>query len=247
MGQVGDPGERVDGHGEVVVLAGDLDRAGRQVLDRVVGAVVAERQLDRLAAECPAEQLVTEADAEDRHPRPEQVGDDAGGAGDLGRVAGTVGQEDPVGLEGECVGGGRRRRHDLDHPQPAEVAQDRALDAVVVGHDAEPAALTDRVPLGRRHRGHEVDTVGPGLIGGGAGQRVDVVGGPERSCDRPRLTDQPRQPPGVDAGDAGDAYRRSSESRSACDRRLLGRRASSRTTTPRQNRRLDSKSVALTP
>ena len=91
--------QRVGVDGEVVVLAGDLDAPVRQVLDRVVGAVVAERQLDRVGAQRPAEQLVTEADAEDGTSS-EQPGDRVDRVGHLGRVAGTVGQEDAVGLVG---------------------------------------------------------------------------------------------------------------------------------------------------
>ena len=49
-------------HREAVVLRGDLDLARLQVLDRVVGAAVAERQLERLQAHRSTEQLVTEAD-----------------------------------------------------------------------------------------------------------------------------------------------------------------------------------------
>ena len=59
----------------VVVLAGDLDRAGRQAAHRVVAAVVAERAACRSsAAEGGGQQLVAEADAEHRHLA-EQAGD----------------------------------------------------------------------------------------------------------------------------------------------------------------------------
>ena len=51
VGQLDPARERGCVHGEVVVLAGDLDGAGREVLDRVVGAVVPERQLHRLGAQ----------------------------------------------------------------------------------------------------------------------------------------------------------------------------------------------------
>ena len=54
-------------HGEAVVLGGDLDPPGLEVLDRVVGAAVAERQLEGLEPHRPAEQLVAEADAPDGH------------------------------------------------------------------------------------------------------------------------------------------------------------------------------------
>ena len=59
-------------HGEAVVLARDLDPPGREVLDRVVGAAVAEAQLVGLEADGAAEQLVAEADAEDRHAADER-------------------------------------------------------------------------------------------------------------------------------------------------------------------------------
>ena len=50
-------------HCEAVVLAGDLGPPRGQVLDRMVGPVVAERQLVGLQADGPAQQLVAEADA----------------------------------------------------------------------------------------------------------------------------------------------------------------------------------------
>src|SRR5216683_1727407 len=36
---------------EAVILAGDLDRSGQQILDRVIGAAMAARHLSRCAAE----------------------------------------------------------------------------------------------------------------------------------------------------------------------------------------------------
>jgi hypothetical protein len=54
--------ERVHVDHEVVVLRGDLDLAGGELLDRVVAAVVAELEAARAAAEGPAEELVAEAD-----------------------------------------------------------------------------------------------------------------------------------------------------------------------------------------
>src|SRR3954452_18617312 len=53
-------------HGEAVVLGGDRDPAGPEVLYRMVGPPVAERQLERLEADGPRQQLVAEADAEHR-------------------------------------------------------------------------------------------------------------------------------------------------------------------------------------
>src|SRR3954453_8069276 len=79
-------------HGEAVVLRGDLDLAGRQVLDRVVAAAVAERELERLQPDRPAQQWMAEADAPDRllaHDLADR-GDDVV---ERRRVAGPVGQE----------------------------------------------------------------------------------------------------------------------------------------------------------
>ena len=61
---VGGQGGGVDG--EAVVLGGDLDLAGALVADRVVGAAVAELELEGLGAEGLAQELVAQADAEDR-------------------------------------------------------------------------------------------------------------------------------------------------------------------------------------
>ncbi len=51
---------------EAVVLAGDLDLAGVQVLHRLIAAAMAELELECLGAQRQAQQLVAEADAEDR-------------------------------------------------------------------------------------------------------------------------------------------------------------------------------------
>ena len=152
-----DPGRQrrcVDG--EVVVLAGDLDGARGEVFDRVVGAVVPERQLDRLGAQGPAEQLVAEADAEDRHLA-EQLADRLDGVGHLSRVARPVGQEDAVGLASQHVGRRRRGRDDVDRAEAGEVAKDRPLDAEVVGDDRERAIGADRVRRRRGDGGDEID------------------------------------------------------------------------------------------
>src|SRR5438309_840265 len=64
---VGRQGGGVDG--EPVVLRRDLDLAGALVADRMVGTAVAELQLERPGPERLAEQLVAQADAEDRRAR----------------------------------------------------------------------------------------------------------------------------------------------------------------------------------
>ena len=50
--------QRVEVYTEAVVLAGDLDLAGAKVLDRMVGAAMAELELVRRAAQGQAQNLV---------------------------------------------------------------------------------------------------------------------------------------------------------------------------------------------
>ena len=53
-------------NGKTVVLGGDLDAAGFQILHRLIGPAMAELELESAAAECLAEDLVAEANAEHR-------------------------------------------------------------------------------------------------------------------------------------------------------------------------------------
>ena len=82
---------------------------------------------------------------------PSSPRDRVGRTHDRGGIARTVREEHAVGRAGEHVGGGRRRRHDLDAAAGRdEVAQDRPLDAEVVGDDVERrVVVADRV---RRRR-----------------------------------------------------------------------------------------------
>src|SRR5438132_6613649 len=59
-------GQRSEVDAEAVVLRRDLDAPGRQVFHRLVRAAVPELELVRLSAERLREQLMPEADAEDR-------------------------------------------------------------------------------------------------------------------------------------------------------------------------------------
>ena len=54
----------VFGHGEAVILRGDFDAARFQVLHRLIGAAVAELELEGLGAAGQRQQLVPQADAE---------------------------------------------------------------------------------------------------------------------------------------------------------------------------------------
>ena len=121
----------------VVVLAGDLDTPRLDPSNGMVGAVMAEAELERAGSERAAHDLVTEADAEHRYLA-EQLADLADCAVDRGGIAGAVGQEHAVGRAGDDR---RRRCRRGDHLDVAtgrdELAQDRGLDPEVVGDDVE--------------------------------------------------------------------------------------------------------------
>ena len=91
---------------EAVVLRRDLDPPRPQVLDRVVGAAVAEGQLVGLQADRLAEQLVAEADAPDR-ALADQLADGVDDVAQRRRVARAVGQEERVGVGGQQLLGAR--------------------------------------------------------------------------------------------------------------------------------------------
>ena len=212
------------GDGEAVVLAGDLDLAGGQVLDRMVGAVMAVRHLLGPGAQGQAQHLVAEADAEHRLAGIDQLGDLGHGIGTGGgRVARAVGQENAVGLERQhLLGRGGGRQHGDAKAGADQRAQDVALDAVVQGHDVRsalaavaialgpvPAALVPAIALPGGHLGHQIhaDQARPG---GGLGlQLLDVELAVRRMGQggvlRTALAQEPGDAPGVDAGDGGDA------------------------------------------
>ena len=82
--------QRVRVHGEPVVLGGDGDPSGAEVLDRLVAAAVAEFQLEGGATEGVAEDLVAQADAENRDLA-EQLPDFVVDVVERRRITGAVG------------------------------------------------------------------------------------------------------------------------------------------------------------
>ncbi len=138
--------ERIRVHREAVVVRGDLDLVGDLVQHRMIGAAVAELQLVGLAAERQAQDLVPQADAEDRDlaraacaPAPPGTASGSGSPGPLERNT-------PSGFSASTssavVTAGTTRHAAAHVHQPAENV---ALDAEVVGHHVEPR-------LGRRRR-----------------------------------------------------------------------------------------------
>ena len=159
----------------IVVLARDLDRARLQVLHRVVGAVVPERQLVRGPAERSRQELVAEADPEDGDAA-DQVGDGGRRTGQGGRIARAVGEEYAVRLERQHVGRGGAGGHDGHGAERAEQPRHRRLHAEVVGDDTQVEEHVGGVAPqsgvrgggGRGHAGHQVEAVG--TRGGGRGR-----------------------------------------------------------------------------
>ena len=118
---------------EAVVHAGDLDGAIGQALDRVVGAAVTLEHLGCGRADREAEQLMAEADAEQRLARLQQLADHRHRVfGGRGGIAGAVRQEDAVGGERHHVVEAGGRAYDRDFRACLdEVAEDVALAAII--------------------------------------------------------------------------------------------------------------------
>ena len=123
--------QAVDVDDEPVVLGGDLDCARLQVFHRVVGAVMTELELGGPAAQGQAQDLMAQADAENRLLA-EQLAHGVHRVADWLRVARAVGQEDSVRVPGQDFfrrGGGRE---DLELAAGfVERAQDGELDPEV--------------------------------------------------------------------------------------------------------------------
>ena len=115
----------------------------------MIRAVMAEAELVGPPTEREAENLMAEADAEDRFP-PEHAAHRLARVGQRGRIGRTVGKKNAVGIERENLGRGRRRRHHL-HAKAArdQATQDVALDSVVERDDQRRVAqfLFRRPPI----------------------------------------------------------------------------------------------------
>ena len=149
---------------------------------------------------------MAEADAEDRHVADEPL-DRLDAVRGHRRVAGTVAEKDTVGASGEDVGSTRRGRHHLDRAVAGEVDGDVALHPEVDRDDPGAAAGIERVDgvaVVHGDLAHQVDPVGSRL-GLGCGAELGFADSAERSRHGAGVADDAGEPPGVDAGDAGDA------------------------------------------
>ncbi len=156
-----------------------------------------------------AEDLVAEADAEDRHVRAEQLAHRLDGGVGRSRVARAVGQEHGVSTGRlDPLGRGRRGQHvRRDAPLGHPVRRHR-LDAVVERGDGEPVLADGVDPVGLR-RGDLGRQVGAAHL-----RRVDhlaqqgfavEIGRRHDAPHRAPLAQVPGERPGVDAADADDA------------------------------------------
>ena len=145
--------------GEAVVLGGDLDAPGLQVAHRVVGAAVAEGQLEGLQADRPAEQLVAEADPPHRLARRPARGPSRrcsrAPRGRRGRWRGRPRRGPAPSSSAARAGAGVQR-----HARAAgeQLADHRGLDARVEHGDARPVAVAVAADL----RGGDQARRGPG-------------------------------------------------------------------------------------
>ena len=119
---------------EAVVVGGDLDLSGGQILDRLVDATMAELQLVSAEAERTAQQLVTEADAEERVAGIEHLTQQFDFGAGLFRIARAIGEEDTVRVQGFEFGKGDGGGHHV-HAASAlgHTMRGHALDAKVHG------------------------------------------------------------------------------------------------------------------
>src|SRR6516162_2855619 len=132
---------------ETVVLAGNLDFAGPQVFDRVIGAAVPAHHLAGPAAKRQSQQLVAEADAENRLTPIQQVAQHRHRVSTgRGWVTWTVRQKDAVRAMADDL---FRRGGSGNYGDPAamcgEHPQDVALDSVVDRYDAIAGTLSETI------------------------------------------------------------------------------------------------------
>src|SRR3954447_7406585 len=136
------------GDGEAVILRGDDHAVRRALEDWMVCASVPERQLVRLAAGREREELVAEADPENRDT-PNQVAQRCLCVREGRRVAWTVREEDAV-VAGELVRIDVVRVNRDRGPREGEPVQDRALASIVHDRDLGPARIREDVRLAGR-------------------------------------------------------------------------------------------------
>lgn len=134
-------GDGVDVHREAVVLAGDFHPAGEAVLHGLVAAPVAELELEGASPQGQTHELVPQADAEQGFLAQALPGV-VDAVGHRRGVAGAVGQDDAVGIQGQNVGGrGFRRNYQHLQTPGLEGADNVEFHPEIVENDFFPRAL----------------------------------------------------------------------------------------------------------
>ena len=138
---------------DLVVLGGHLDDAQLHVVDRMVRPVVSEPEPGRVRARSPADDLVTEADAEQR---PAVVDDrlrQGDGAVESSRIPRARRQDQAIDVRSEGDGGRDRVRQDADPGAAmAHRADDVRLQSEVDDPDQRAAVLRTTDVHDRRRR-----------------------------------------------------------------------------------------------
>ena len=175
-----------------------------EVLDRVIGAVMAKAQPARIGAGGPAHDLVTETDAQQRPA----VGDGRSSQGHRPvqscRITGSGREDQAVQVGGESQFGGRVVGQDA-HACAArgEMTNDVLLEPQIDDGDERSAGRADFVRLDDRYAADEI-LVLPARDGGsirGGHVSVGRAGCADPRALRTRLPQVPRQRPSVYAGD----------------------------------------------
>ena len=143
--------KRLTVDGKAVIHRSDFHLAGFKVLDRVVGPVMTVVHLDRFGAQCQRKHLVAKTNSEDRQIR--GVEDRADHWDRIGAccgwIAGTVGQENAIGIMGQnLLGRGGCRKDSHVATRRGEAAQNIALGAIVEGDNLETRFCSICVTLG---------------------------------------------------------------------------------------------------
>jgi hypothetical protein len=190
---------------ELVVLRGDEDGAGDVVANRVVAAVVAELEPRGARPDGLAEDLVAQADAQQGDAAFQQLLAQTHGVGQPRGVAGTVGEDHPVGvLLHDLLDARVGAQHHHRGAARAHRAQHVALHPVVEDGDAQVGEAPRRSGQPHRPLQRVVEPLGPfqrGLADGGLADQVEVRHRerPPRRLDlllgahRRRLGDHPAQ------------------------------------------------------
>lgn len=115
--------ERIGVHGKAVILGGNRDGTIVHAFDRMVCTAMPELQLEGFTAESESENLVPQANAKNGNFA-KQFADGAVSVSKGSWVAGTIGEQDAVGLEskdiGSCGRGGDPMNCTSVLPQKAE-------------------------------------------------------------------------------------------------------------------------------